>query len=219
MINQYVSGTALTLGLRRVWRESTPAPIRWGKMSRAQRARRYANAEAFDRKTKRHGKHGGAIGHTALKVFHTLLFGFFNTQTGRLDPSYDAIAKRANLSRKAVWAALKRLMALGMLNWTRRCSITKDDTGRPVLRQSSNAYLVADESCWKGFVPPPLPSLSREDLGAPEAVLNGLEQYDADLRMGLSSQAALQALERVAASRLETVLAGLGAKIHRPNPV
>ncbi len=198
---------------RPVLRGSTKEPVRWGRMSRAERARRFANAERFDRATKRPGKHGGAIGHTALKVYHTLLFGFFNLKTGQLDPSYEAIAERANLCRKAVWAALKRLNALGLIAWTRRCSDGQDEAGRFVLRQETNAYQVQPEEAWQGFTPAPEAPRAPEPgtWGAPAPVLDGLAQYDADRAMGLSQEDAAAALARVADSRLESALAQLYA--------
>ena len=196
-------------------RGSTNKPVQWGKMSRVERARRYANAEHFDRSTKRPGRHGGVIGHTALKVYHTLLFGFFNIKTGRLDPSYDAIARRANLSRKAVWAALRRLKELRLISWTRRCSDQIDHAGRLILRQETNAYQVQPEGEWKGFRPipeaPRVPAVGT--WGAPAPVLDAMAQYTADRDMGLSQEAAAAALARVAESRLEIVTARLYAQM------
>jgi hypothetical protein len=40
------------------------------------------------------GQDGGAVGHTGLLVLHTLIFDFLNFSTGRLDPSYAAIARK-----------------------------------------------------------------------------------------------------------------------------
>jgi hypothetical protein len=68
------------------------------------------------------GRHGGAVGHTGLQVLHTLIFDFLNYASGRLDPSYAAIARKANVCERAVATALKRLRELGILNWVRRCA-------------------------------------------------------------------------------------------------
>ena len=214
-IGALASGYAARFHARPVLCGSTKQEVQWGRMSRAVRARRYANAERFDRATKQAGRHGGVIGHTALKVYHTLLFGFFNLKTGQLDPSYDAIAKRANLCRKAVWMALRRLKALGLINWTRRCSDGQDGAGRFVLRQETNAYQVQPEADWRGFVPAPEVPRTPEvgTWGAPAPVLDALAQYSADRDMGLSQEAAATALARVAASRQEQVLAGLYARM------
>src|SRR3954463_8096649 len=81
----------------------------------AMRLWRYA--QELDRQTKEKGCHGGAIGHTGLKVLHTLIFDFLNFASGRLDPSYAAIARKANLCDRAVATALKRLHAVGILAW------------------------------------------------------------------------------------------------------
>ena len=214
-IGALASEYAARFGARPVLRGSTKQPVAWGRMSRAERARRYANAERFDRATKQPGRHGGVIGHTALKVYHALLFGFFNLKTGQLDPSYDAIAKRANLCRKAVWVALRRLKGLGLINWTRRCSDGQDGAGRFVLRQETNAYQVQPEEAWQGFKPVPEAPRTPEPgtWGAPAPVLDALGQYSADRNMGLSQEAAAAALARVAESRMETVLARLGAQM------
>jgi hypothetical protein len=184
-------------------------------MSRAERARRYANAERFDRATKQPGRHGGAIGHTALKVYHTLLFGFFNLKTGQLDPSYAAIAQRANLCRKAVWVALNRLRALNLINWTRRCSDDYDAAGRFKLRQDTNAYQVQGEDEWKGYSPAPeAPRVPEAGTwGEHPSVLDALAQFTADRDMGLTQEAAAAALARVADSRLEVVMARLYAQM------
>lgn len=215
MIGALASGYAARYGVPPVLRGSTKREVQWGRMSRAARARRYANAERFDRATKRAGRHGGAIGHTALKVYHTLLFGFFNLKTGQLDPSYAAIARRTNLCRKAVWAALRRLKALGLINWTRRCSAGEDGAGRFVLRQETNAYQVQPEADWQGYEPAPEAPGTPEPgtWGAPAPVLDGLAQYTADRDMGLSQEAAAAALARVAETRLEIVTARLYAQM------
>ena len=68
---------------------------------------------AFDRGTHQPGRHGGAVGHTALAVLHALIFDFLNHRTGRLDPSYAAIAAKAGVCVRTVASALQRLKALG----------------------------------------------------------------------------------------------------------
>ena len=199
--------------VRPVLRGSTQKPVRWGRMSRVERARRYEHAARFDRLTKVKGRHGGAIGPTALKVYHTLLFGFFNLKTGQLDPSYEQIAQKANLCRKAVWAALVRLRELGLVDWVRRCRNGHDGAGRFVLRQVSNAYFILPESEWRRYSPAPKAPSAPEpgSWGAPAPVLDGLAQYNADRALGLSQADAAAALARVASSRLEVALASLYA--------
>lgn len=212
---QSIGTLALRFAGRPVLSGSTKQAVPWGRMSRAERARRWANAERFDRATKQPGRHGGTIGRTALLVYRTLLFGFFNLKTGQLDPSYDAIGQRAGLCRKAVWAALRRLKALGLVNWIRRCSDDRDAEGRFKLRQETNAYHVQPEAAWKGYKPG-LEAPKRPEpgtWGAPGPVLDALGQYSADRDMGLSQEAAASALARVAESRLEIVTARLYAQM------
>jgi hypothetical protein len=114
-------------------------------------------ARDFDRATHEPGRHGGALGHTALAVLHTLVFDFLNHRTGRLDPSYAAIAAKAGVCVRTVATALKRLRELGILNWVRRCAESRDADGRFVLEQETNAYAVLPESQWRGYRPPPEP--------------------------------------------------------------
>jgi hypothetical protein len=42
-------------------------------------------------------------------VLHALIFDFLNHRTGRLDPSYEAIARKAGVCVRAVATALARL--------------------------------------------------------------------------------------------------------------
>jgi hypothetical protein len=115
--------------------------------------RLWHRARDFDRGTHELGKHGGAVGPTALQVLHALIFDFLNHRTGRLDPSYEAIAHKAGVCVRAVATALKHLRELGILNWVRRCA-KKWREGRFVLEQQSNAYAVLPDSQWRGYRPP-----------------------------------------------------------------
>ena len=72
-------------------------------------------------------------------MLHALIFDFLNHRTGRLDPSYAAIAAKAGVCVRTVATALKRLRELGILNWVRRCAERWAD-GRFVLEQETNAY-------------------------------------------------------------------------------
>jgi hypothetical protein len=68
--------------------------------------RLWHRARDFDRSTHQPGQHGGAIGPTALAVLHALIFDFLNHRTGRLDPSYAAIAHKAGVCVRSVATAL-----------------------------------------------------------------------------------------------------------------
>jgi hypothetical protein len=139
-----------------VWSGSTTAPAQFVAMPKKQAIRLWHRARDFDRTTHQPGRHGGAIGPAALAVLHALIFDFLNHRTGRLDPSYTAIARKAGVCVRTVATALARLKQLGILNWVRRCAESWQD-GRFVLEQQTNAYTVLPESQWRGHRAPPEP--------------------------------------------------------------
>jgi len=128
-----------------VWGGSTTAPARFGAIPKKQAIRLWHRARQFDRQTHEPGRHGGAVGRTALAVLHALTFDFLNHRTGRLDPSYAAIARKAGVSIRAASDALKRLRELGLLHRIRRCVEDWQD-GQFRLRQETNAYLAGLEA-------------------------------------------------------------------------
>ena len=136
-----------------VWSGSVAKPVRFAPMPKKAAVRLWHRARDFDRSTRQPGRHGGAVGHTGLQVLHALIFDFLNFATGRLDPSYAAIARKANVCERTVATALARLRELGILHWVRRCAESWRD-GRFVLEQETNAYAVLPESQWRGYRPP-----------------------------------------------------------------
>jgi hypothetical protein len=139
-----------------VWSGSVAKPVRFAPLAKKAAVRLWHRARDFDRGTHQPGHHGGAVGHTDLAVLHALIFDFLNHRTGRLDPSYAAIAHKAGVCVRTVASALQRLKALGILHWVRRCAESWSD-GRFVLEQQSNAYAVLPESQWRGYRPPLAP--------------------------------------------------------------
>src|SRR3954447_5336122 len=113
--------TEQTYAPYRVWSDSTSKPVQFTPLPKKAAMRLWRYAQELDRQTKEKGRHGGVIGHTGLKVLHTLIFDFLNFASGRLDPSHAAIARMANLCPHTVNDALKRLHAVGILGWVRRC--------------------------------------------------------------------------------------------------
>ena len=95
-----------------VWSDSTTAPIRFAPMPKKAAVRLWHRARDFDRGTHQPGRHGGAVGHTALQVLHALIFDFLSHRTGRLGASYEAIAPKAGACVSARAAALARLREL-----------------------------------------------------------------------------------------------------------
>ena len=70
-----------------VWSGSVAKPVRFAPMAKKAAVRLWHRARDFDRGTHQPGRHGGAVGPTALQVLHALIFDFLNHRTGRLDPS------------------------------------------------------------------------------------------------------------------------------------
>ena len=139
-----------------VWAGSVASPVRFAPLAKKAAVRLWHRARDFDRGTHQPGHHGGAVGPTALQVLHALIFDFLNHRTGRLDPSYAAIARKAGVCVRTVATALARLRELGILNWVRRCAESWRD-GRFVLEQETNAYAVLPEGQWRGYRPPAEP--------------------------------------------------------------
>jgi hypothetical protein len=144
-----------------------------------------------------------------MQVLHTLIFDFLNYGSGRLDPSYAAIAKAANVCERTVANAIKRLKALGILNWVRRCSETWQD-GRYVLEQDTNAYAVLPSSQWRGYkeppeAPPPQPGTWGDHPSLPDVITQAL----ADRRHGADLNAALTVMEQDPTDGIAAVCARL----------
>ena len=172
--------------------------------------RLFHRARDFDRRTKQEGKHGGAVGHAALQVLHTLIFDFLNYASGRLDPSYDAIARKANVCRRTVATALKRLRELGILNWVRRCADSWRD-GRFVLEQETNAYAVLPDTQWRGYTPPPEPpALMPGTWGDHPPLPSLLVQATAARQQGSDPRTVIQILDSDPTDELARALARLG---------
>jgi DNA-binding Lrp family transcriptional regulator len=126
---------------RRQRRGSTLDPVKFRPLTREQRARLIFLAEQMDANTKERSKHGGCLKRTGLQVLRVLLFHYHNVHTGRCDPSYEAIAKAAGMSRSAVAEALNRLEAAGIITRIRRARWDRRN-GRKCCVQWSNAYLL-----------------------------------------------------------------------------
>lgn len=145
----------------KVWSGSTTAEVKFAALSKKDAAKIYYRARDFERKTAitrvdAYGKRTtqGKVSRMGLLVLHSLLFDFLNYKSGRLDPSWQAIAAAACVSRASVHRALVKLKACGILNWVRRCTGTMDES-RFVLAQDSNAYGVNPPGQWKGYSAPP----------------------------------------------------------------
>jgi hypothetical protein len=128
-------------------------------------------------------------------VLHTLIFDFLNFRSGQLDPSYAAIARKANVCQRTVATAIQRLKSLGILNWVRRCAESRAEDGRFVLEQETNAW-------WGDH--PPLPSL--------------LAQAAAERQAGGTMQGVIGILDSDPSDAVAMALARLGRAVHVGNP-
>jgi hypothetical protein len=201
-----------------VWSGSTTKEVKFQRIPKKVATRIYHRARDFDRKTNKPGCHGGAVGHAALKVLEALLFDFLNYTSGQLDPSYDQIARKANVCRRTVGNALRRLKDLGIINWLRRCAETIRD-GRFVLEQETNAYAVLPPSQWRGYKEPPEPQPPAPGTWGDHPPLPSvLEQADADRRDGASPRAVIRTLESDETDPLAAALAQLGRTLESRNP-
>jgi hypothetical protein len=200
-----------------VWSDSTTKPIQFTPLPKKVAMRLWRYAQELDRQTKEKGRHGGAIGHTGLKVLHALIFDFLNFASGRLDPSYAAIARKANLCESAVATALKRLHAAGILTWVRRCREGWTD-GRYWREQLTNAYAILPSTGWRGFRPPhdEPPAPHPDTWGKPPPMPNVFDAAVAAIiehRASGDRREAIRMLELGPVNGLEAALARLGRAV------
>jgi len=201
-----------------VWSDSTTKEIRFQPVPKKAAVRLWHRARDFDRQTRRKDRHGGAVGHAALQVLHALIFDFLNYASGRLDPSYAAIARKANVCERTVASALKRLRELGILNWVRRCAESWHDS-RFVLEQETNAYAVLPSSQWRGYreppeTPPPMPGTWGDHPPLPSL----LAQAAAERRAGGTLRGVVGILDSDPRDALAAALARLGRAMQLGNP-
>jgi len=201
-----------------VWRDSTTTELKFQPMPKRQAVKLWFKARRFERQTRQPGRQDGALGRNGLAVLQVLLFDFLNYASGRLDPSYAAIARKACISERSAARGLVSLRAAGVLNWVRRCLSHWED-GRFRLEQDTNAYAVLPVSQWRGFYEPPeVPPPHPATWGATPPLPPVTDQAAADLAAGGSQRAALMVLESDPGDGLAAALARLGRAIIGSNP-
>jgi hypothetical protein len=192
-----------------VWSESTTKPVQFTPMPKKAAVKLWHRARDFDRQTHTPGKHGGAIGPSGLQVLHVFLFDFLNYTTGRLDPSYAAIARKANICEHTVSDALKRLHGLGIITWIRRCS-EEWINGRYVRRQLTNAYCILPTG-WRGYqAPPEMPPLHPTSWGKAVVMPSVHEEAIIEQRASGDRREVIRILALAPAGGIEAALASLG---------
>jgi hypothetical protein len=193
-----------------VWSGSTTKPLKFQPIPKREAVKLWHRARDFDRRTHQPGQHGGSIGHSALQVLHALIFDFLNYASGRLDPSYAAIARKANVCERTVAAALQKLKALGILNWVRRCAESWRE-GRFVLEQETNAYAVLPATQWRGYKPPPEPPAPIPGTWGDHPPLPSLlAQAAAERQHGGDMRSVIRVLDSDPTDALAAALARLG---------
>ena len=202
-----------------VWNDSARGEVRFFPLAKKEAFALYRKLKAWNRQ-KAEGRYGGAIGSACLRVFECLAFDFLNFKTGRLDPSYDAIAAKTGLGRSTVAVALKRLKALGVIDWVRRCSPVPggSPSGRHGIRleQDSNAYGLCPASCWQGYREPPVYNVEPHEWGAVPPLPSIIEQAVQDGKMkGGSIADMVRTLRGDPSDGLAATLARLGEAIAR----
>jgi hypothetical protein len=195
----------------KVWSGSTTRETRFIPLPKKAAMRIYHKAVEWNRRGKLAGCHGGLIGSHVLLVLHTLIFDFLNQKTGRLDPSYSTLQRATRLCRQTVAVALARLKQLGIINWIRRCREDRDEDGRFMLRQETNAYAVLPPSQWNGYAEAPAPEPPHpSEWGATSPLPSLIEQAASAAQEGGSMAAIVAQLQDDPRDALAKALSSLG---------
>jgi len=202
-----------------VWRDSTTWEVKFQPMPKKQAVKLYHKARAFERQTRQPGKQDGALGRNGLAVLHALIFDILDYATGRLDPSYAKIAKKACISVRSAARGLASLKAAGVLNWLRRCAESWRD-GRFCLEQETNAYAVLPTSQWRGYHELPEAPAPQPGTWGDHPPRNIMAEAAEDCRAGSTGAAiaALSAAGEYGGNTLAAALAGLGRAILGAKP-
>lgn len=192
-----------------VWKDSTTKTVKFLPLAKKQAVRLYHKARQFERQTRQPGKQDGALGRNGLAVLHALIFDILDYASGKLDPAYSTIARKACISVRSVARGLVNLKHAGVLNWLRRAAETRDEQGRFCLEQDTNAYAVLPSSQWHGFfeneAPPPHPTTWGASPPLPDAITQAAEEMNHGAR-----KMALSILEADPQDQLAAALASLG---------
>lgn len=158
-----------------------------------------------------------ARGRAVLAVLRSVI-DFMDWKTGRLDPSYMGIAKKARYSRSTVAAALKTLRDLRVIGWTPCSRRTKGLNGQFRLEQETNAYILRPPSEWRGFKEAGGLAMEPEEWGATPPLPSILEMFVAEKAYTQDFGRRLDILELDPTDKVALTLARLGRTIHQPPP-
>jgi hypothetical protein len=202
-----------------VWRGSTTAQFKWPEVKKKVVLDWYNLLKRSPALRALAGRYGSKFGN-ALRVYECLWAGFQNWRTGRLDPSYEAIADRLQLGRTSVANALRLLRELGVIFWQRRCDHDRNpDTGRFELRQKTNAYVLLPPTQWRfdaaaaAQAPPPKPGTWGDHPPLPDMLAQAADELAHGQR-----QTAIAVLASDPSDKLAGALASLGRTMTSPVP-
>lgn len=154
-------------------------------------------------------------GRSLLAVFRSLM-EYTDWRTGRLDPSYAAIARKARYARSTVHKALRLLREIGVITWIPCCTRGTGPDGRFELRQETNVYVFLPPSQWKGYEEPTPPAPEPEAWGATPPLPSSVEAFTAAKAEGTDFKRRLDLLEVDPTDELAIALARLGRRIAPP---
>ena len=160
--------------------------------------------------------HAPGKGRAIIAAFRALI-DFMDWKTGRLDPAYSTIAKRAKYGRTTIWKALNWLRKMGVIAWIPCCTRLFFDDGRFELRQESNAYALLPPSQWAGFGEKPPEKPAPQEWGAAPALPAGIDAFVATRAEGQSVAKAIDAMAEDQTDELALALARLGRALKPPN--
>lgn len=198
-----------------VWRDSTTREVKFRPLPKRQAVKIMHDARRLERATRRFGRQDGAVTRNGLAILQAMLFDFVNYATGRLDPSYQAIARKACVSVSSVRRGLMALKAAGIVWWQRRADHQMVG-GHFTLRQETNAYGVMPSSSWPGYVvhypygQPTSPAPS--EWGAQPPLPSPIEAAQAAHAEGGGVAAFVAALESDPTDELAAILGRLGRR-------
>jgi len=194
-----------------VWSGSTTKDARFVPMPKKAAIRVYHKAVEWNRRGKLARCHGGMIGSHVLLVLHSLIFDFLNHKTGRLDPSYSTLQRATRLCRQTIATALARLKQLGIIHWIRRCREDRDEFGRFILRQETNAYAILPPTQWRNYTNTDMPEPPHPTAwGACPPLPSLVEQAVSTRQAGGSIAAVVAQLEDDPRDTVASALASLG---------
>ncbi len=179
----------------RVWTGSARNPVRFVPVPKPQAVKLFHGALKridVDQMHRAWAKPNGrkTPPHSVERVLRAMIFDFLNFRTGRLDPSYVAIARAAGCSLRTAKRAIKYLGQLKILSWVRRCFGWTSPDGRYQLDQDTNAYWLNPPAQWNDVTsierPVPFPDAYGAQPPLPDLFVQAMREGEAAAAAGAS---------------------------------